>query len=206
MKGVILGNGFPPNKELVLKYIHQAKVYCCDGAANWAMEMSIPIDLIIGDMDSIRCNIGSVQTIRLPREKDDTDMQAGVNLAIEQGCTDITLLGALGSRADHSLANIHLLVQMHKRKIAARIADNNNIIFVANSTFEVDKPDEDKTVFSILPLESGIHIDKTSGLYYPVLSRDIPVGVPYFVSNVWNADKARIELYGGYVAVMLCKD
>jgi thiamine pyrophosphokinase len=134
-------------------------------------------------------------------------MQAGVNLAIEMGCSDITLLGALGDRADHSLANIHLLIQMHKRKISARIVNEKNYIFVANEPFEIPKPNGDEPVFlSILPLESGIYIEETSGLYYPVFSRELPVGLPYFVSNEWNKENARIALKGGYAAIMLCKD
>ncbi|MHB1315651.1 MAG: thiamine diphosphokinase [Christensenellales bacterium] len=206
MKGVILGNGFPPSKELVMQYLSGAKVICCDGAANWAFKMGVPVDVVVGDMDSICIDTGAVRKVCLPREKDDTDMQAGVNLAVGMGCTDITILGALGNRMDHSLANIHLLVQLHKKNIAARIINENNTVFVANSPFEIPAPDNKNVVLSILPLESGIVINETDGLYYPVLNREFPLGQPYFISNVWNKATASVNLQGGYAAVMLCKD
>ena len=65
---------------------------------------------------------------RLVPEKDDSDTQSAMNLAIELGCDSIEILGATGSRLDHVLANLGLLSYGEKNSVSVSIADQNNYI------------------------------------------------------------------------------
>ncbi len=48
------------------------------------------------------------------------------DIAIADGADEIVLLGGFGKRADHSLANIHLLVRLHRKNVKAYIVDDIN--------------------------------------------------------------------------------
>ncbi len=68
-------------------------------------------DLLVGDMDSVDPAVLARYEGRLPEHrlnciKDDTDGVDALDLAIARGAKEITLLGALGGRLDHTLANI----------------------------------------------------------------------------------------------------
>ncbi len=92
--------------------------------------------VIVGDMDSIDPDtLEFFQTNNVliqshPRRKNQTDLELCLAYAKEHGAEQITILGAIGTRMDHSLANILLLLPMAKAGISARIMDTNNDIYV----------------------------------------------------------------------------
>ena len=77
---------------------------------------NIKPNYIIGDFDSLNeeilqkyVNDDKVKIIKLNPEKDYTDTHMALKLAIELKSTNITIIGAIGTRLDHTLANIHIL-------------------------------------------------------------------------------------------------
>lgn len=68
-----------------------------------------------GDFDSIDksdyigLKAAGVEMIGYPAEKDMTDSELAVEIAINRGCSRVILLGAIGSRLDHSISNLFLL-------------------------------------------------------------------------------------------------
>ena len=70
---------------------------------------------------------------RLKPEKDDSDTQSAVNLAISQGAKDILILGGTGTRLDHVMANLGLLLSGKERGVNIRIADVNNFITLVDN-------------------------------------------------------------------------
>ena len=71
---------------------------------------------VVGDFDSVSSEILEFykkqpqiifHTYRA--EKDNTDTDIALKLAIQLKSSKITMLGALGKRMDHALANIHIL-------------------------------------------------------------------------------------------------
>ena len=85
-------------------------VIAADSGYKTALDLKLPVDVLIGDMDSLKGNIPSeIEVIRLPEEKDLTDTEAAVDLALEKGADNITIIGGIGSRLDHTLASIGVL-------------------------------------------------------------------------------------------------
>ena len=76
---------------------------------------------------------------RLRPEKDDSDTQSAVCLAVEKGAREILLLGATGSRLDHMLANIGLLAMGKERGVHISIADANNYMMLAEDGMVLEK-------------------------------------------------------------------
>lgn len=82
--------------------------------------------MLVGDMDSVSQNVwhgtkAGCRRTRLNCIKNDTDCEYALNLAISRGATEIVLLGALGGRLDHALANLMMVVRAARRGVWAEI-------------------------------------------------------------------------------------
>ena len=87
-----------------------------DSGAATALQYGCTPQIVVGDFDSLDASLledlskqGS-EIRRAAVEKDETDTELAVQVAIDEGATRITLAGALGgTRFDHAMANILLL-------------------------------------------------------------------------------------------------
>lgn len=84
----------------------------CDGGLKHRCGLGIEPDLIVGDFDSHENPSLDIETIVLPREKDDTDTFFAVKEAVARGYDDFLLLGAFGQRLDHTFGNISILLYL----------------------------------------------------------------------------------------------
>ncbi|MCL5283859.1 MAG: thiamine diphosphokinase [Armatimonadetes bacterium] len=85
-----------------------------DGAADHADSFGLLPDAILGDFDSLsdstRAAFPAICFVSAPSQ-DAADSEKAVQYATEHGVDQIVLLGALGGRLDHTLANLSLLVR-----------------------------------------------------------------------------------------------
>ena len=185
-------------------------VICADGGARHLEKLGIIPDLLVGDFDSIdpllleRYREAGIKVQSYPKEKDWTDTQIAVDIAIERDADDVWIIGALGSRWDHSYANIMLLYRLEQRGIRAKILHSNNTIEMSMDILEIQGV-VGQTV-SLLPFSQDVLIKSTQGLAYPlnnaVLTLDYPIGI----SNVLIEEQATIKVGEGWVIAILSKD
>ena len=136
--------------------------------------------------------------------KDETDTHLAVNYAILKGYTDITIIGGIGSRIDHSLGNIYLLRTINKNGINGRIVNENNIIHLVDKKIVLSKKKDYFT--SIIPISlNGIHISIT-GFLYPLDDQHIEFGSTRGISNEITEDYGIIKIYNGEALVIESKD
>ena len=90
-------------------------------------------DLFIGDYDSadeemVSYYMDKEQTLKhpLPVHKDVTDSEEALHVALEAGCDPIVMIGMSGSRIDHTMANITMMVQAARAGRTVYMADPNN--------------------------------------------------------------------------------
>lgn len=201
MKAAILLNGTPPSADL-LRWILPIcdLIVCADGAATWAKQHT-PIDILVGDMDSLLDveSAGAKEVLRLPAEKNETDAQIAVAVALERGATDLTLLGATGRRLDHTLGNVHVLYTLCEKNIPARIIDEYNTVLVATGLLELRGERGD--LLSLLPMEADTVIQKTEGLYYPLEDFPLELGLTRGISNVFTGEFASVRIKGHCIVV-----
>ncbi|MGI6707015.1 MAG: thiamine diphosphokinase [Clostridia bacterium] len=211
MKILILANGNKVSKSQIRQELETADgIIAADGGALIAHEMNVSPQYVIGDFDSIDEDIlrhfeekGS-RIVRYPREKDETDTHLAVDTALDLGANEIVIAGGIGSRFDHSLGNILLLIRIARRGVRGKIIDDLNEIYVSDSTFLISgNPGE---TLSILPFSENAFIHRTDGLYYPISNRLLPIDYPYGVSNVFTKDLATIEISSGWVIIIKARD
>lgn len=212
MKVTIITNGTKPSVELTKKVVKDSDmVYCCDGAANWVKNIGIDINVLLGDMDSINDEAlkfyedNSIEVIKLPTEKDMTDTQYAADLAVDKGASEITFIGAMGSRFDHTLANLHVLQRLFKRGIQAKILDDKNTICVVGEGENKIFGTKGQCV-SILPVGNSVFINRTYGLYYPIKNRALYIEEPLGVSNVFVENEAILDVKTGEAFIIISKD
>ena len=168
-----------------------------------AKKIGILPDVTVGDMDSVTEKPDGVRIVRLEPMKDETDTEAAMRLALEEGADEILFLCALGGRADHALANMLLLKQLGDMGIKASVRDEKNEIYYMQESISLHGKKGD--TISVIPLETLRGVSN-SGLLYALDGRDIPCGTSLGVSNVMTGDVCTVTAKGGCALVIKSRD
>lgn len=179
-------------------------VIAADKGYAYAESLGITPDIFVGDFDSFsdEKRIKSPEIFRLVPEKDMTDTQEALQIAIERNAEHITILGGLGGRIDHTLANIELLKFGLDRGVAVALADDGNYVTLINKPVCV--PRRDGWCLSLIPLTKCEHVN-LRGVYYPLTDAVMDLGNSLGVSNEFVENYADIDPGNGYMLVMICK-
>lgn len=201
MRALIVLGGDPPQPALLQRCARRAQMTIAADRGLEAFDaVGLTPDLLLGDMDSVREETlaryaARTQVERLPCRKDDTDGVHALDTAIARGADAITILGALGGRMDHAMANLMLLVRAHARGASAEILDARvRIVRVSGET--VLRGAKGNTV-SLIPAGQARGVMLHGFFYHPQESFDLDFGYPLGVSNVVTQDEARVTVAQG---------
>lgn len=212
MKAVIFAGAKITDYGFCKEYLEGADLLiCCDAGLDHAKALGLTPDYIVGDFDSVSQEVleyykeKNIPVRQFPVKKDETDMQLGIYLALEQGATELVLFGGIGSRFDHSLANAHLLLGLLKKGIRARLVDQNNCVELVDRPMIIHGKVGD--LVSTIPLSMMVKGITLTGFEYPLTNRDLALDDEMIaVSNVLAAEKASIYFTEGYLFVIRSKD
>jgi thiamine pyrophosphokinase len=182
-------------------------VIAADSGAGTALRLGHVPSYVVGDFDSLDAQLvehlrarGS-HIISASVEKDETDTELAVQLAIEQGATHITLLGALGGdRFDHTIANVLLLAGFDT--VPIQIIDGPSTCWLLRGPGHTTIEGQAGDLLSLLPLTGDATGIRTRGLYYPLNGESLRFGKPRGMSNVLTGEQARVSLEGGMLLVI----
>lgn len=107
---------------------------------------------------------------------------------------------------DHMLANIHNLYLAMERGIRARLVDEDNIIFLADEPFSVNKRDFPYKFVSFVPFAGEVTGIKLKGFKYPLNGYTLKPGYSRCISNEMTGDKAEVEFNNGILIVINSDD
>ena len=176
-------------------------IIAADGGARNARRLGLSPDVIIGDLDSVEGDLlaelqaAGCRIIRHSPHKDETDAELALLEAARLGATEVRILGALGGRFDHTLANILLLTMPALQGIRARIITHDAVIALVNGEAEIVGAIGD--TLSLLPLGGDAVGITTAGLEYPLRDETLRLGPARGVSNVLAAPVARVRVREG---------
>ncbi|WP_138751168.1 thiamine diphosphokinase [Paenibacillus sinopodophylli] len=182
-----------------------------DSGARFLISHGFRPDIAIGDFDSvteeelqtIRAN--SVKTIACdPIDKDFTDTEMAVRLALDLQPRELVLLGALGTRFDHSLANVHLLALAAEQNVKAVIIDYHNKISLSKEHLTIEA--EGYPNVSLLPLSMRVDGITLDGFQYPLREAVLTIGQSLGISNVLISESGTIASRNGLLLVIQSRD
>ena len=196
MKAILLLNGEPYPHPI---HTEGAYVYCCDGAYNWA-HGRVRIDENVGDFDSLSIIPSPPPREVYPSEKDKTDGELALDLALSAGATQIDIYGGGGGREDHFLGNLHLLYKAHRAGVRARMITERSVFLIGEG--EIHLPAPRSATFSVVPFGGDAHILHSSGLKYPMEDLWLRYGSTRGISNVTERDDARFFSEGTVLVIV----
>ncbi len=172
-----------------------AFVICADGGYDTAVAAGITPDLFVGDKDSVITLPKHCEQVLSPAEKDDTDTMLAVKLALARGHTHITIIGGLGGRLDHTIANLQTLLYCAQHGARAELAGAiDSAMVIQNESVTISAREGYVSVFALTERCEGVTL---KGLRYPlcdvVLTNSFPIGV----SNEFCAPAAEITVRQG---------
>lgn len=151
-----------------LENVPDCLVLCADAGMKYAQTLSLVPDVVVADFDSSSDVIACRELIRLTPEKDDTDTQHCVSLALARGCTDITLACATGGRLDHLLANLLLCETAFEAGARLTVLDRQNMVFLHTGGCMQFSRTQARRYVSVIPLDRELIGVTLLGLKYPL--------------------------------------
>ncbi len=183
-----------------------AHVIATDGAWAKAAAEKIPVDCMIGDLDSLTLEelaalrSSDIEVQVHPTDKNRTDLELAVDFALTKSARRLIVFGALGGRLDHTLANVLLLEKAVLRGDEVELLAGDETAWLIRGEFTLpDGRTGDR--ISLVPLSDRV-IVRTDGLRYAlddeVLFRTSARGV----SNVIDGLPVRIAVRSGTLLVV----
>lgn len=181
-------------------------VLCADGGMRYAQQLGIVPDVVVADFDSSREAIECRELVRLTPEKDDTDTQHCVALAIERGCHDLTLACATGGRIDHLLANLFLCESAQEAGARLVVIDRQNTVFLHTGGCMRFSRQNARRYISLIPLDGKLEGVSMRGLKYPLEDAELTRSRLISVSNEAIDERFSIEIRKGRALVIFAED
>lgn len=177
-------------------------VIAADGGYDTLARAGIRCDLLIGDLDSIKNSGASVETIKHPKMKDETDMHLSYLEGAKRGYTNFAIYGGIGGRQDHTFANYSLLLYIRNRGHRAKlICDTGAVYLIKNE--KITLSGEAGKYFSVFPFGAEAEGVSITGAKYGTdgasLSCDFPIGV----SNEFICSDATVEVKSGALLIIV---
>lgn len=208
MKTVVMSNGrFGPAGFYLATIRRDDYLICADGGANHALSLELIPDVVVGDMDSIDASVraeltsgGRTEFAVFSSDKDKSDTQLAVEIALEKKPSQIVITGALGGRFDHAMANVALLAGVPSSIPCAIMEPDVEIRLVRDrATIE----GAGGRIVSLLPFGGDVSGVTLSGFKYPLRQQLIRRDTSLGLSNVMLGKTATIEVAEGMLLVIV---
>lgn len=192
--------------ERVMTQIRGRRVLAADGGIRHAEALGVAPELWLGDFDSTDAPLAQrypdAPREPYPTDKPRSDGEIAIRHALDQGATDLLLVGALGGdRSDHVFFNL---------SVAATIARNEAVRVVMTSGAEEAIPLlprkkirpgwHEGTIFSVLCFTQvgGLTIENAK---WPLDRVNVPFGSTLTLSNIAGSDLGILLASGCGIAI-----
>lgn len=151
MRTVIISGG-RIERDFALSFLENEtfeQFIAVDNGLRFCYDNQIKPTWIVGDFDTAAPELveyyqtqTDIPIRRFNPVKDSTDSQIAIELALELGSSEITLLGGTGTRMDHVLGNIQSLMLAKKKGVSCVILDEYNRIQLIDGETRLKKSEQ----------------------------------------------------------------
>lgn len=182
-------------------------VISADSGYKNAALLNLKTNILMGDFDSLNRMPDDVdEVIKVPAEKDETDTQLAVELALQRGADEIIIVGSTSGRFDHALSMMCILESLNKRKINGYIVNGQNRVrYIKDSGFILLRSQNYK-YFSLIAADEVVKGVSVEGAKYPLKNQKIERCVQFAVSNEITKNCALITVKKGGIYIVESSD
>ncbi|WP_160690298.1 thiamine diphosphokinase [Clostridium sp. C2-6-12] len=211
MISAIISGGNPPSEKLLRDYLSRVNfVIAADKGCECLYNYNIIPDLLIGDFDSAnkeilnKARLKIKEILEFPPEKDYTDTEIALMEAVKRGAEKIYLFGATGTRMDHTLGNIGLLLIAKEKGIDLEIIDDNNRIYLGHNKMILHGSYGDNISFHALS-DKVTNLEIIGGKYI-LESYDMSLLAPRAICNEFIDTPIEISYDSGELLILHSRD
>lgn len=200
---------------LLRKEVEKAEVIiAADHGLDALQQIGARPRIILGDFDSLSKegkatlkeyeDSEDVEVLPLPAEKDVTDTEYAVSLAMEYTVEGdpVIVLGATGTRLDHVLGNIAILGLGIEHERDVFLLDPHNRIRMSNKDVVISMEEQYGKYVSLFPFGSMAAKVTLEGFKYPVQENYVGGYHSLGVSNEITGDRGVITIHEGTLIII----
>lgn len=211
MKVLVVTGGNPPRLELLYEYSKKSDLIIgADKGCDFLYKGKVKPDYILGDFDSVQKetlkyfeDLG-IKENKYKKEKDDTDTKIAIDLAITKGAKEIYILGATGTRIDHVLSNLGLMLLGLKHSVKVEIIDDYNRIFLTDKNLNIKGNKGD--IVSFHAYSEMVENLSIKGAKYELSNYNLSLGDGITTSNEFLDKEIEITFDKGKLIIFYSKD
>jgi thiamine pyrophosphokinase len=198
---VVVSGGDLPAPHAALEVPPGAPVIAADKGLEHALALGLDVTVAVGDFDSASpeavavAEAAGVRIERHPQEKDATDLELALDLALTSSPARILVLASEGGRLDHLLSAALLLASERyaRSQIDAFVGDARIHVLRGERELEGERGE----LVTLLAVNGPAEGVTTEGLTYPLLGETLEPGSSRGLSNVFAASRAHIAVERG---------
>ncbi len=182
------------------------KIICADSGIRHAKYINVIPDVWVGDFDSTDGDYPAYEKVTLPTEKDDTDTHYAARLAVYFGATEVTVFGGIGTRLDHTVANLSVIAFLEDQGVRATLRDEHNSVFLLRDGTSITLEREDGAFLSLIPFSGMSQGVTVTGVKFPLKNETLYCTATRGISNEIVLREAFVSVKKGMLAVFISRD
>lgn len=216
MKHILIVTGGSIERDFALSFYRKEKFFKIigvDGGVRFLYENGILPTNIVGDFDSLNPEIlqfyreqADIEIRKFQPEKNDTDTEIALRLAIELGAERVSILGAFGKRVDHLLSNMCILNIALEAGVFCALLDKYNYVYLKDESFTRKREEAFGRYLSFFPMNGEVTGLTLRGVKYPLTEYHLTGKSSRCVSNQIVDDEAVIRFRTGRLLVVESAD
>ena len=211
LRALIVGGGLVDSSQLKNELAAEPELLiAADAGGKRLADLGRFPHILVGDFDSLPGRIletarkAGTEIYPYPAAKDQTDMELAVDLALERGANRLRILGGLGERLDHTLANLGLLVKAVQKGVTAVLLDSRHEVSLGAGLLELRSAPG--RAVSLIPLTSEVKGVSTTGLKFPLRDEDLYFHHTRGIHNEFTGETARVTFKQGLLLAVVFRE
>ncbi|MFM8870333.1 MAG: thiamine diphosphokinase [Actinomycetota bacterium] len=203
---VILGGDLP---SLNHQYdTTDALVIAADSGWEHAVALGLTPHFLVGDLDSISpaslamARESSATIVEHPRDKDATDAELALSIAMEHTVDSIHVMSGGGDRLDHVLGALHILGTPAQNGVRTTCTAGSALIHVATTHHIATFNALVGETISLLPVGGRVHVSSTSGLRWSLSEEVLDPFSSRGISNIATETTVTVRVAEGVLFVI----
>lgn len=210
---IVAGATAPDEDPFYRPFLKQASYkIAADAGLNAYHRLGILPDVLIGDLDSVSeesyrwAEQNNIPVQTFPEQKDATDTQLALDIAIKMQYGEIFILGGMGKRLDHALGNLFLLYHAFQKGVSARLIDPLHHVQLLTAGFVVQIQGRPRDLVSLIPISDVVRGVSMKGFHWNLENTTVERGSTLGISNYLEQEQGSISLTQGFAFVIQSRE